>query len=45
MRFFRDLSIQIKLILILMLTGGLAAASACTAFVVNDVSMIKSSSA
>jgi signal transduction histidine kinase/CheY-like chemotaxis protein len=43
MRALRDVSIQTKLILILMLTVGVAVFLASTAFVVNDVRMIKAS--
>src|SRR5262245_16833513 len=43
MRSFRDLSIQTKLSLILLLAGGVAVFVACLAFVLNDVRMMRTS--
>jgi signal transduction histidine kinase/HPt (histidine-containing phosphotransfer) domain-containing protein/ActR/RegA family two-component response regulator len=43
MRAFRDISIRTKLVILLAVTGGLAAFLACAAFMINDIRMIKSS--
>lgn len=43
MRWFRDLSITTKLMLLVVLTGSMTLALSCAAFVTNDVQMIRAS--